>query len=88
MSDKDNVCVELLRLPDELLLDIVRCVGGDLQSLYSSCRRLRELMLPRIGSAFIELREAADDDSRQPGVDGGMEVVEDGLTQLQVCNGI
>ena len=70
--------LELLQLPDELLLDIVRWMGDDegLHALYSSCRRLREAMLPSIGSAFIELREAADD--------GGQPGLEDGPTQLLV----
>ena len=65
----------LLELPDELLLDIAcRLRGGnDLQATFSSCRKLHDVMVPRIGSAFIELRKADADHG-----------LEDGPAQLQV----
>ena len=65
----------LLELPDELLLDIAcRLRGGnDLQTAFSSCRKLHDVMVPRIGSAFVELRKADADHG-----------LEDGPAQLQV----
>ena len=74
-EDSIRLALGLLELPDELLLDITcRLRGGDdLQATFISCRKLHEVMVPRIGSAFIELREADADHG-----------LEDGSTQLQV----